>query len=336
MPTDYILFNHGVSTRDAYTEPTYADTLFELIQSRYHPTSPRTLKKVALYWGDVNNVEEQRLLTAYRSSAIWERMWFKSIRETQIMRFVGDGALYLSRYVGAKIARVLDEQTRVGLAGFDPQEDRLHLITHSMGTIILFDMLFSARWDPIHVPGHSSVNTLRDLFFGIGPHPDIGIPLGSISTLGSPIGFFSLMDVDQSAENTTDSHGNVLSTHDITPRLEQMLINLRNRLGRKLPWYNFVHPGDPVAYPLEMLLPQIVDRDNLYIDVQDILIATTRLIDVLTESMNQSALVLLHGMAAHGAYMESLDLVEKIVQAIECASCFPPIATDDTPMPAVT
>jgi len=330
MPTDYILFNHGVSTRSLRPEPTYADALFDLIQSQYHPTSERTLKKVVLYWGDVNNVEEQRLLAAYRASAIWEKMWFKSIRETHIMQFVGDGALYLSRYVGAKIAHVLADQAQAGLQGYNPKEDRLHLITHSMGTIILFDMLFSTRWDSAHVPGHNGVNAIRNLFFGIGPDAATGISLGSISTLGSPIGFFSLMDVDQSAENTTDSNGNVLSTHDITPRLEQMLVNLRGESGRKLPWYNFVHPGDPVAYPLERLLPQLVDRNNQYIDIQDVLVAATHLTDRLTEPMRQSSLALLHGITAHCEYMESVDVAEKIVQAIECASCFP-ATTDDPP-----
>ncbi len=335
MPTDYILFNHGVSTRDTHPEPTYADELFELIQSHYHPTSARTLKKIVLYWGDVNNAAEQQLLAAYRSSAIWEKMWFKSIRETHIMQFVGDGALYLSRYVGAKVASVLEEQTRAGLEGFNPEEDRVHLVTHSMGTIILFDMLFSARWDPVHVPGYSSVNAMRHLFFGIGPNPEAGIPLGSISTLGSPIGFFSLLDVDRNIENTTDSHGNILSTHDVSPRLARMLISLRKGLGRKLPWYNFVHPGDPVAYPLEKLLPQLVDRNNQCIDIQDILIASNHFADMLAEPMQQSLIALLHGMKAHGEYMESPAVARKIVEAIECASCPPLASTDGMPVAVV-
>ena len=319
MPTDYVLFNHGVNDRDAHLQATYADSLFQLIQHYYRRAPSRTLKKVALYWGDVNKDEEERLLAAYRASAIWEKMWFRSLRETTIMRFVGDGALYMSRYVGAKVADVLKEQTLAGLAGFNPEEDRLHLVTHSMGTIILFDMLFSARWDPEHVPGHASVNTLRGLFFGVGPAPQCGIRLGSISTLGSPLGFFSLLDVNQEMEDGTDGLGNILNSHDITPRLEQMLASLLHVLGRKLPWYNFVHPGDPVAYPLEKLLPQLVDRNNYYIDTQDVLVPPKRLTDILATPVSQDALALLHGMEAHGEYWESPDVAQRIAQAIEKA-----------------
>lgn len=317
MPTDYVLFNHGVNDRDTHLQPTYADALFSLIQDRCHLAPGRTLKKVALYWGDVNKAAEQQLLMVYQSSSIWNKMWFRSLRETTIMQFVGDGALYLSRYVGAKVADTLKDQTLAGLEGFDPKEDRLHLVTHSMGTIILFDMLFSARWDPEHVPGHASVDAIRSLFFGVGSDPESGIRLGSVSTLGSPIGFFSLLDVDQSTENMTDGKGYVLNTHDITPRLELMLVGLRNQLGRKLPWYNFVHPGDPIAYPLEMLLPQLVDSNNQYIDTQDILISPIHLTDALIRPVSQDAIALLHGLRAHSEYWESIDVVQRIVQAIE-------------------
>ncbi len=320
MPTDYVLFNHGVNDRDTHLQPTYADALFHLIQDGCHLAPQRALKKVALYWGDVNKAAERELLMVYQASPIWDKMWFRSMRETTIMQFVGDGALYLSRYVGAKVVDALKEQTLAGLAGFDPREDRLHLVTHSMGTIILFDMLFSARWDPAHVPGHASVDAIRSLFFGVGSNPESGIRLGSVSTLGSPIGFFSLLDVDHSTENVTDGKGHVLNTHDVTPRLEQMLASLRNELGQKLPWYNFVHPGDPVAYPLEQLLPQLVDRNNQYIDTRDILIAPMHLADMLTKLVSQDAMALLHGLQAHSEYWESPDVVQMIVQAIENVS----------------
>ena len=34
MLTDYLLFIHGVNTRESASDPTYADQLFDLIQSR--------------------------------------------------------------------------------------------------------------------------------------------------------------------------------------------------------------------------------------------------------------------------------------------------------------
>ncbi len=320
MPTDYVLFNHGVSTRDTRPHSTYADSLFDLIQSNYHSSSERTLKKIVLYWGDISAAEEERLLTIYRASPYWNKMWFRCLRETIILQSLGDIALYLSRYIGAKVADRLQQQTLAGLEGFDPKEDRLHLVSHSLGTTILFDILFSARWDSPRSPGHKSVETLRNLLFGLGPTPNTGIMVGSVTTMGSPLGIFSLIDVDQSSENTTDSSGNLLSTHDITPRLQKLLMNLYRELGMKLPWYNFMHPGDPIASPLAQLLPELVDRGHQYIDVQDILIPPMGLIEELTNLVSQWPPTILVGLQTHNEYFERNDVAQRIAQAIEQAS----------------
>ena len=337
MPTDYVLFNHGVNTREERPLPTYADPLFKLIQSHYTSPQGRILKEIALYWGDVNVEEEQNLLKTYQSSSIWEKLWFLPFREKQLLQFAGDGALYISRYCGAKVADTLEKQAIAGLQGYDPKEDRLHIVTHSMGTVILFDILFSARWDPKYVPGHASVAAIRNGLFGVAPNSGQGIRLGSISTMGSPISFFSLLDVNnsmedakdpnKSMEDVKDANGNIISTHDITPRLEKLLFSLYQVLGKKLPWYNFVHPGDPVAYPLEKLLPQLVDGESKYIDVQDFLTHLTSLTDILTEPVSQTFFALLHGGEAHNSYWQSDQVAQQIAQAIERA-LQPPSAAD--------
>jgi hypothetical protein len=319
MATDYILFNHGVNTRDERPQPNYADRLFELIEGYYNNPQGRTLKSIPLYWGNVGEEEEQELLKLYQSSSIWEKLWFLQFREKQLMQFAGDGALYLSRYCGAKVAEALEKQAIAGLKGYDPKEDRLHIVTHSMGTVILFDILFSARWDPNYVPGHDSVATIRRGLFGVSPKNTQGIRLGSISTMGSPIGFFSLTDVDQSTEDAKDSKGNIICTHDITPRLEKLLDSLYKESGKKLPWYNFVHPGDPIAYPLEKLLPKLVDGKSRYIDIQDILIHTTHLTDFMAEPFSQTLFALLHGGEAHHSYWQSEQVARQIAQVIERA-----------------
>ncbi|GAC1372286.1 MAG: hypothetical protein NVS2B12_42560 [Ktedonobacteraceae bacterium] len=320
MPTDYVLFNHGVTTREIGRTPTYANKLIELIQSHYHLAPERTLKPIVLYWGDLGDEEEQKLLTIYRASPYWKEIWFRSTRETLILQSIGDAALYLSRYVGAKVVDRVQEQTLAGLAGFDPKEDRLHLVTHSVGTVILFDMLFSARWDPDYVPGHASIEIIRDLLFGMGLHPESGIRLGSVTTMGSPLGIFSLLDVDTRIENTSDDKGHVLNTHDITPRLEKLLMSLRNELGTKLPWHNFMHPGDPIGYPLAQLLPLLVDRNNQYIDIQDILVPPIRLLDKLFALVSQSPIAILDGLTAHNEYYRRDDVAQKIAEGIEKAS----------------
>lgn len=316
MPTDYVLFNHGVSVRKEPFQPGYADKLFKLIQQH---AAGRNLKPIELYWGDLAEDLEQKLLEKYQGSPIWNKIWFKQFRENQITRFVGDGALYISRYCGSRVADAMAEQAAKGLQGYNPQEDRLHIVTHSMGTVILFDILFSARWDPDYIQGHASVEAIRRNLFGTSPQPTEGIRIGSISTMGSPIGFFTLVDVNQAPEDAKDANGNIISTHDITPRLEKLLDSLHLELGEKLPWYNFVHPGDPIAYPLEKLLPDLVDGSNKYLDVQDILTHPTSLTDFLTEPASQTLFALLHGGDAHRSYWDSDQVAEKIVQAIEKA-----------------
>ncbi len=320
MPTDHVLFIHGVNTQKEGPQPNYADALFDLIQNYSNHAPARTLRKVALYWGDVGKDEEQNLLETYQASSIWKKLWFRQFREIQLMRIIGDGALYISRCCGSKIADALEQQILAGLSGFDSEKDCLHVVTHSMGTVILFDMLFSARWDPSYAPGHDSVTTIRNLFFGVSPNPTQGIRLSSISTMGSPIGFFSLIDFDRTIHDPQDKQGNIICTHDITPRLEKFLDSLRIELGKKLPWYNFIHPGDPIAYPLEKLLPQLVDGKSQYINVQDILTHPTSLTDLLTAPWSQTIFALLDGGEAHGSYWRSDQVAQQIAQAIARAS----------------
>jgi hypothetical protein len=328
MPTDYVLFNHGVSTRGVRPDATYADPLFDLIQNNYHSAPGRTLKKIVLYWGDISAAEENRLLAIYRASPYWNQMWFRSIRETVLLQSIGDIALYLSRSIGARIADRLQQQTLAGLKGFDPKEDRLHLVSHSLGTIILFDILFSARWDSPGSPGYASVETLRNLLFGLGLTPDSGIVVGSVTTMGSPLGFFSLIDVDQSTENKLDGTGDLLNAHDITPRVEKLLLSLYRELGMKLPWYNFMHPGDPIATPLAQLLPDLVDKDHRYIDIQDILIPPMGLVEDLANLVSQWPPTILVGLETHNEYFERNDVAQRIAQVIEKASQPLAVATD--------
>lgn len=143
-----------------------------------------------------------------------------------------------------------------------PETDRLHLVTHSIGTVILFDLLFSSRWDKGQTNNYEGAEQLRDLFFGLPPHASEGIRIGSIATMGSPISIYSLM-------MAPDQH--LPTTHNITDRLAEMLQALQNELSKRLPWQNFLHPADIIAYPIAELLPAMVDPQKRYLDVTDIL-----------------------------------------------------------------
>jgi sulfur transfer protein SufE len=297
MTTDYILFIHGVNTRDVPEQPEYADSLFKLLQE----TKPN-LKKIALYWGDVNEKAETDLLKKLKASPLWSQMWFQTFREKQILQFAGDTALYISRGIGAQVVKTLKEQALNRLKNAQP-DDRLHLVTHSWGTVILFDILFASRWDD-----NNDVMEIRDTIYGIcgkNQNPLQGIQVASLHTMGSPVAIFSLMDVSPGKDNTDSSSG-----HDITPRLQKLLESLYEaRKEKKLPWKNYIHPGDPIAYTLEELMSSLVDGDKKYLDIHDMITQEPGLFDFV---IAQTVLALLHGGDAHGSYWHSKKVAQEI------------------------
>ncbi|MGH2412144.1 MAG: hypothetical protein ACRDEA_00255, partial [Microcystaceae cyanobacterium] len=152
MATDYILFIHGVNTREERESPEYADRIFQKIQEDM-PNRQANLKKVAFYWGNVNLEAETKLKKQLQASPLWQEIWFREFRENQLLQFAGDASLYISRLIGSKVAKKLKADALKEIQNPTP-DDRLHLVTHSWGTVILFDILFAGRWDNPNVPGH--------------------------------------------------------------------------------------------------------------------------------------------------------------------------------------
>ncbi len=324
MATDYVLFIHGVNTREKDPRhPTYADMLFDGIKNYIMNAGkqPRDLKKVALYWGDVTVEEENKLLEQYRASDAWNSFWYQKLRSGMLLEFTGDTALYISRSVGAKVAQKLAEEAEQGLGalhGHNPDTgDRLHLVAHSLGTVILFDLFFSSRWTP-PAPGHQYAMSLRDVVYGIessqqdGTEPawSSGICLASITTMGSPLGLFRLIDAGPSDRDHPDN------THDITPHLQRMLKRLKGKLGGTLPWLNFIHPGDPLATPLKPLILTMVDPTGEYIAVQDIVVRTRGLLDGFASIMKGTPLALLDAGGAHLSYLFNKQAIKKVSASV--------------------
>lgn len=311
MATDYILFVHGVNTRDQRETPEFAEELIKGLKKKLGQDSISNIEYIPLYWGDVNIRAENRLLKQLQASPLWKDMWFRNFRERQLLQFAGDAALYISRHVGYKVVQRLKTDALKVLQQGEP-DDCLHLVTHSWGTVILFDILFATRWDNPQVPGHEEVMEIRDCIFGLSGKDDSihkGIQLASINTMGSPIAIFSLTSVSADP-NQPDSDG---SSHDITLRLQMLLNNLyQARNGEKLPWRNFIHPGDPIAFPLEKLMKDIVDKDEKYIDFQDLIIKEPLLLYFFKQPISQTTLALLQGGKAHGSYWQSQQVLQEI------------------------
>lgn len=308
MATDYLLFVHGVNVREQLDNEQqktyrYADSLFNLIQ-REVPNLK--LRKVPLYWANVSEAVLRDFQPSITNAPAWQKFWYKDFRTKQLLPFTGDAALYISRHVGSLAVEQLKEQAFAMLTGYQP-DDRLHLVTHSWGTVILFDMLFARRWDDPAIPGHQSVQDIRRNLFGVPPGEPEGIRLASIHTMGSPLAMFSLI--------TLIGRFNEGSSHDISPYLEKLLANL-TRDGNKIPWQNFVHPGDPIALPLEKVVPILVDRSEQYIDIHDILTSGSGWLEMLAKPIKSSFLSLVNGGNAHNSYWNSLEVAQAISKVI--------------------
>ncbi|MEH2068325.1 MAG: hypothetical protein V7K47_09190 [Nostoc sp.] len=315
MGKDYILFLHGVNVRESKENEknhnyTYADKLFNLIVELVRQKDRnRECVKVPLYWGDVNQSALNELLTNLKRSSKWNQLWFQDFRQKQILQFVGDAGLYISRLIGSMAVEQLKDQTFEGLKKHG-QDDRLHLVTHSWGTVILFDILFASRWDNQDIPGYQSVKDIRDKLYGIGDNPTTGIRLASIQTMGSPIALFSLITIN--GRNANDE-----STHDISPGLSNLLKNLTQADG-ELCWLNFIHPGDPIAWPLENIIAKLIPDSGSYVDVKDVLTDDSGLLNLFAQTppIRQTFLALANGGSAHGSYWQNKDVAQQIAANI--------------------
>ncbi|NJL46099.1 MAG: hypothetical protein HC922_11125 [Leptolyngbyaceae cyanobacterium SM2_3_12] len=304
MATDYVLFVHGVKNRSQEAFIQTSRGLLEGIRQSLNDNS-RTLKPIYFYWGDLNIAPQQRLLRGLEASPQWKNLLFKNFRTQEFLEFVGDAALYLSRHVGSQVVYRFKETALAPLQNAEPG-DRLHLVTHSMGTVILFDLLFAGRWEDPRLDQDSSsqnvrqiIDQIRDVLFGTGRHPGMGLPIASIHTMGSPIALFTLLSVTGE------------SSHDLTGNLRDLLQNLYRQRGlRSLPWRNFIHPGDPIAYPLQGLMPDLLGNAQLYV----------RMLDVMTENRNPplslGLVPLLWGGDAHGSYWKSRLVAKTIGEAM--------------------
>lgn len=262
MGKDFIIFLHGVNTRDWKEYPTYADPLIELLKREQQKTH-LDLEMLPLYWGDVYDNLELELREQWKQSSSWDTLGFQNIRAKQLLQFTGDGALYTSRRAGILVVEKLHAQLlkTFGPGPYDP-DDCFHLVTHSMGTVILFDILFSTRWEPRYAGGYRGVEEIRELVYGLEPNPENGVRLSSIHTMGSPISLFTLMlstGKTALAPHDMPEQEHIPSTHDILPGLARLLDHLPQG---HIPWYNYIHPEDPVASPLERVLPSILENNH--------------------------------------------------------------------------
>jgi hypothetical protein len=252
MATHYVLYIHGVATRNK----NYADKFHNALTGDKR-LEGLTIQPVVAYWGDENGKREQAQLKLVTKAPIWPYFLLTSfIRKDFLWPFVGDAASYVSHTAGADIINKVCSDAVDKLNGADLKQDVLHLVSHSWGTVILFDILFAEHWDALpdrDLPVANLIRQLRHLVKGLGVDSadrDCGIRLASINTMGSPVALFTLMDT--------------VSTHGFKADMNEMLSRHR------FTWRNMCNPLDLVAYPLSKLMPDYLADPDL--QIKDVLI----------------------------------------------------------------
>lgn len=313
-PTDYVMFVHGVKSRSEDEFRRSTQSIFDPINAKLKKTG-RNLVSVPCFWGDCGEPALNQLQDGLRRSKVWNDLWFRDFREQEILNFVGDGALYLSRSIGAEVVNRI-YNTALALLKNVSHGDRLHLVTHSWGTVILLDILFAKRWSnqdfkAVDPKTWENVQQIRNALFGLGKNPGIGLKLGSIHTMGSPIALFNLMNTGE------------LNSHDLAPDLRSFLQSLQLGTGKALPWNNYLHPADPIAYPLEGITAQFFnsgftpESGEQSVKVRDVLVKTNAWSEKLMAISKSTFVSILYGGTAHNSYWKLPEIPIGIINTIE-------------------
>ncbi|UBF27371.1 hypothetical protein K9N68_05270 [Kovacikia minuta CCNUW1] len=241
-----VWFMHGASVRRVE----YADPLRSSLIEAFFDRGLASPEFYSCFWGDVlGNTHQlwdwvQQDLEAFK----WEHpqidtddiFHYRQRREQLISGFFNDIFCYLNSNQGREVRRIIAVQF-LNFLKEAPFEDDLHIVAHSLGSVILWDILFSDNFAP-----NDPAFYIRNVIKGLSePGPGRKVRLRSITTLGSPLLFFNrVLNVD-------------------TQRLKQFASRYK---GEPLRWINIIHASDIFAYPIRASLE--LEDSKLY--MQDI------------------------------------------------------------------
>lgn len=225
-----VWFLHGASVR----QPTYADSLrtrlIEALTNRDRPIP----EFYSSFWGDAlgstNDIWDfvQQDLEAFK----WDNpmvdvddiFHYRQRREQLISGFFNDIFKYLNTQSGKEIRRTIALQFLNFLTD-NPFEEELHIIVHSLSSVILWDILFSSDYD-----SSDPATYIRSAIQGLSRSSEgRKVKLRSITTLGCPLLIFK----------------------DLVKVEETPLKQFASRcIGTPLRWINVINASDVFAYPL--------------------------------------------------------------------------------------
>lgn len=227
-----IFFIHGVATRDAQ----YAEPLRAFIRQEFN-NKGKFPHFHSSFWGNFlgdrdkmwNNIEQdlQEIRQESPQANLEDIFRYRKFRDGFLSQFVGDFLAYLNPQRGAAIRKVI-AQDLDNLLRDNPEETEIHIIAHSLGSVILWDVLFSERFSP-----KDPAFEIRAMINGLNQPNDTHLSLKSITTMGSPILFLNTM-------------------LDVKP--EQVKQFVAGYQEEPLRWLNIIHASDIIAYPLRASL----------------------------------------------------------------------------------
>ncbi len=238
-----VFFIHGVATRDAQ----YAEQLRVFIRQDFNERRLPLPHFHASFWGNIlrdiermwNGIEQdlQELQRESPQANLDDIFRYRKFREGFLSQFAGDFLAYLNPRRGVAIRKIIAEDLFNFLKD-NPEETEIHIIAHSLGSVILWDVLFSERFsdqDPAFdiramIDGLSQSSAMRK------------VCLKSITTMGSPILFLNTM-------------------LDVRP--EKIKEFAQRYHDEPLRWINIIHSSDIVASPIRASL-KLDSSKNLF------------------------------------------------------------------------
>jgi hypothetical protein len=233
-----VFFIHGVATRDAC----YSSNLQQLIKTEFSHREEKNPHFYASFWGSAltdmgkiwNGIDEDlaHAKKKYSKSDSEEFLKYRSFREGFFSQFMGDFFTYMNSDKGREIRQLIANQL-YNFIKQNPNDSEIHIVAHSLGTVILWDILFSDRFSA-EDPALSIRAMIRALENQTDVKPKHQVNLSSITLMGSPILLINMM-------------------LDIRPeKVKQLAHSYSSEQPLRL--LNIIHASDLIAYPLKASL----------------------------------------------------------------------------------
>ncbi|HEY9296856.1 MAG TPA: hypothetical protein VIQ31_10860, partial [Phormidium sp.] len=210
-------------------------------------------------------------------------------RKGFLSEFIGDVFTYFNQERGLAIRKKIAQQLYDFLKNH-PDDEELHIIAHSLGSVILWDILFSDRFnakDPAFYI-RSMIGSCNE------PNVSKKVYLKTITTMGSPILFVNTM-LNVRAEKI----------REFTACYQQ----------KSLRWVNIVHASDIVSYPLHSQLN--IHTSGNFVFRDEYIWEDANLAEKAARSVGQVDLAMALGVSdAHSSYLNSQKTARLVVNNI--------------------